>query len=379
MVFDTDTMRMAAGWTKGGLKLEGGAISGGNDVFPSFVGEAVFTNAAEPGWADADGSFREPRIAEDEAYPPLGPLPKAQAHYEGLYAHGDQVVLRYTVGEDSILEMPALENGVITRTIQGTFSNAAAMVLAKSEGAPEIRVIGADLKPRTVSGRIVLRIPAGSTHFKIAYGRGDVSDQLEDLTSYTRGGPSRFPETVITKGELAKDDGASAYLLDRLTLPYQNPYGMKMRIGGFDFFTSDPSRAAVCTWEGDVWVVSGIDEGFETLKWKRFAAGGHETLGLTIVDDVIYTVGDDQITRYHDLNGDGEADYHENFNNDWELTTSFHEFCFDLQRGPDGDFYFAYGSPVLGGGLSFSRMSRHHGSIVRVSQDGSVMERYATG
>ena len=82
---------------------------------------------------------------------------------------------------------------------------------------------------------------------------------------------------------------------------------MKMRIGGFDFF-SDSSKAAVCTWDGDVWVVSGIDEKLENLTWKRIAAGGHETLGLTIVDDMIYTVADDQITRYHDLNGDGEID-----------------------------------------------------------------------
>ena len=379
IVFDADTMRMAAGWTKGGLQLKGGPISGGNDVFPLFVGEALFTNAAAPGWAKKDGSLHEPRIAEDGAYPPLGPLPKTQAHYRGLYAHGDKVVLRYTVGKDSILEMPALENGVITRTIQGTFSRPATMVLAKVDGAPKIRIFGADLMPTTGKDGIVLQIPAGRTHLKIAYGNGVISANLEDLTLYTKGGPSRFPETVTTKGEIAQDDGTSAYLLDRLTLPYENPYGMKMRIGGFDFFTSDPSRAAVCTWDGDVWIVSGIDEKLEKLQWKRFAAGGHETLGLTIVDDVIYTVGDDQITRYHDLNGDDEADYHENFNNDWELTTSFHEFCFDLQRAPNGDFYFAYGSPVLGGGLSFSRMGRHHGSIIRVSKDGSEIERYATG
>ncbi|NIP98008.1 MAG: hypothetical protein GWO24_33105, partial [Akkermansiaceae bacterium] len=72
-------------------------------------------------------------------------------------------------------------------------------------------------------------------------------------------------------------------------------------------------------------------------------------------------------------------DFYENFNNDWELTSGFHAFCFDLQTGPDGSFYFAFGSPVRGGGRSFERMSRHHGSILRVSKDGSRLERYATG
>ena len=376
VAFDADTMRMVAGWTAGGLTLKGLPFTGGHGQFPSVDGEKVFTNSATPGWASADGSFAEPRKPEDGAYPPLGPLPKAHAYYKGLYVHGDRVVLKYTVNGDEVLEMPALEDGVITRTIQGTFSEPAIISLSTQEG--EISASGGVIF-KTEDGRTVLKIPAGKQHIKIAYATKLTSAELEDLTPFTKGGPARYTETVTTKGELAKDDGSAAYLLDRLTVPYKNPYGIQMRIGGFDFFTSDPSKAAVCTWDGDVWIISGIDDSLENLIWKRFASGGHETLGLCIVDDVIYTVADDQITRYHDLNGDGEADFYENFNNGWELTSGFHAFCFDLQTGPDGDFYFAFGSPVRGGGRSFERMSRHHGSIIKVSKDGSELERYATG
>ncbi len=375
VAFDADTLRMAAGWTGGGLKLVGLPFTGAHGQFPSAGGPKVFTNPASPGWADASGTFDEPRQPEDGAYPPLGPLPKSHAHYKGLYVHGDKVVLRYTVGGSEVLEMPALEAGVITRTIQGDFSKPAVVSL----GTGEIAVAATSGKiSRNADGRTVLAIPAGKQHLKIAYAAALPSEALEDLTALTRGGPARFPKTVTTRGELAKESDA-AYVLDRLTLPYQNPYGVQMRVGGFDFFTSDPGKAAVCTWDGDVWIVSGIDDTLEELVWKRFASGGHETLGLRIVDDVIYTVADDQITRYHDLDGDGEADFYENFNNDWELTSGFHAFCFDLQTGPAGDFYFAFGCPVRGGGRSFERMSRHHGSIIRVSKDGSKMERYATG
>ena len=161
-------------------------------------------------------------------------------------------------------------------------------------------------------------------------------------------------------------------------MPYNNPLESRMRLGGFDFF-ADGTTAAVCTWDGDVWIVEGIDEDLEDITWKRFATGQHEPLGLKIVDDVIYTVADNQITRYHDLNDDGEADYYENFNNDWDLTSGFHAFCFDLHTDPQGNFYFAFGSPVRGGGRSFERMGRHHGSILKVSKDGSKLTRYATG
>ena len=60
-----------------------------------------------------------------------------------------------------------------------------------------------------------------------------------------------------------------------------------------------------------------------------------QSLGLRIVEGKIYVLGRDQITRLHDLNGDGEADFYENFNNDVHVTSGFHEFAFDLQTDAD--------------------------------------------
>ena len=51
VVFDGDTLRMAAGWTKGGLKLEGLPFTGSHGRFPSHAGEKVFVTQAVPGWA----------------------------------------------------------------------------------------------------------------------------------------------------------------------------------------------------------------------------------------------------------------------------------------------------------------------------------------
>ena len=77
------------------------------------------------------------------------------------------------------------------------------------------------------------------------------------------------------------------------------------------------------------------------LTWRRVAAGLFQPLGLKIVDGEIYVMGRDQITHLHDLNGDGEADFYENFNNDVTVAPAFHEFAFDLQQDAAGNFYFA--------------------------------------
>lgn len=239
-------------------------------------------------------------------------------------------------------------------------------------------------------GRTVLKVPASSTPrtVKIVYWNGSEADvakaadalkswpQGEDVSVHTKGGPRRWKETVETKGRLGSDD--KAYAVDTLTMPEINPYNAWFRPGGFDFF-SDGTRAAVSNWSGDVWVVSGIDETLQKLTWQRVATGIYNPLGLKIVKDQIYVLGRDQITRLVDLNGDGEIDFYENFNNDSEVTWNFHEFAFDLQTDKKGNFYYAKGGPVRNGGRGFERIAAHHGSILKIAPDGSKLERYSTG
>jgi hypothetical protein len=393
VVFDADTMRMAAGWTEGGLILRGLPYDGAHAPYPGHVGERLWTMPAQPGWAKGS-AITDPR---EGAYPPLGPLPKDWAHYKGLYRHGDKVVLSYTVGEAKVLEGVSLEGSAIARTFEIDNNPGLTLVLAEApEGSKVIGPLAATLgseNPVLVSalkapansafeirdGLLTFRIGAAdSCLFKISFSRGGKTQPMapQPLKPYTEPGPRIWPEVASTKGELGSDD--KPYTIDRVTLPFTNPWDTRVRIGGMDFF-ADGSSAAVSTWDGDVFIVRGIDDKMENLTWQRFASGGHETLGLKIVNDVIYTVADDQITRYHDTNGDGEADFYENFNNDWDLTTGFHAFCFDLHTDMAGNFYFAFGGPVRNGGGSFMRVGLHHGSVIKVSKDGSRMTRYASG
>jgi len=192
-----------------------------------------------------------------------------------------------------------------------------------------------------------------------------------DLEPLTHGGSPRWPEKLVTHGRLGTNDGP--YTIDTLTEPASNPWHSWMRFGGIDFYP-DGKRAALCTWNGDVWIVSGVDGDLANLTWQRIATGLFQPLGLQIVDGEIYVLGRDQITRLRDLNGDGEADFYENFNNDCMTSEHFHEFALDLKYAPDGNFYYikcaCHGLPAS---------HPHHGTLMRVSRDGSKLEVVARG
>lgn len=412
VVFDADTMRLAGGWTDDGLILDGLPFTGGHGTFPKHEGDPTFRLQAMPGWAKGD-SLADPREGQ---YPPLGSLPKDWAHYTGLFVNGDHVTLSYTVGKSKVLETPSLiandKGPIIVRSLE-IERDGTPLTLALCDVLPTTTTIEGNVAVAGYSGRdvatvvgiggmptdgklvvkdnvLTLTLPAaeGKSAFDIRYWRGPIlsaegmtaavtEKSAVDFAALTKPGPAKWTEEIVTKGDISKDDKA-AYVLDRITVPYQNPYGADMEIGGFDFF-KDGTTAACSTWDGEIWIVKGIDDDLDKLEWKRFATGLHEPLGLKIVDDVIYTVADDQITRFHDTNNDGEADYYENFNNDWDLTSGFHAFCFDLHNDPEGNFMFSFGSPVRPGGGSFERMSRHHGKVLKVSKDGSKLDIYASG
>jgi hypothetical protein len=410
LCFDTNLCRVAAGWTGGFLKLMGTPFEGTHrppeQSRPAIQGELRFKTLPGPGWARGE-DFKDPRSE------PYVPLPAEWARYRGLYVNGSRVVFSYTVGACPVLELPGFEQAgsawAFSRTFRlGPSSTPMTLLVCEGEGAgsaprapgdPEnVTVLGGvavGLGPGAPAGaaleiaggaRIHLKLPplGASTLVRVLIGSGKQADlpafarflraPVEDPETLTHGGPARFEKAVETRGVLGKEDGP--YAVDTLTLPDDNPWHSWIRIGGFDFFSD--GRAAVSTWNGDVWVVSGIDDTLAKLTWKRIATGLFQPLGLRIVKDQIYVLGRDQITRLQDLNGDGEADFYENFNNQCGVTPNFHEFALDLQTDPQGNFYFAKGAPLLGT-LEWDPISSHSGCMLKVSKDGSALEVFATG
>lgn len=170
-------------------------------------------------------------------------------------------------------------------------------------------------------------------------------------------GKSRWP-TLTTRGQRGPDTDFLA--VDTLTLPYDNPAKALLFASGVDF-TPD-GAGYVCTIHGDVWRVTGIDDGLRELKWQRYATGLFQPLGLKVRDGKVFVLGRDRITRLHDENGDGEADFYENFHDGIATSTGGHDYVTCLETDATGNFY--YTDPL---------------GLHRVSADGSRQELLATG
>ncbi len=353
--FDPVLLRIAAVWT--GPFINFPTEKDGVEGFPTAAGKLLFANPATPGW----GNPKDPRPV------PYGPLPRELGHWRGLYIHGKKVVLSYTVGAAEILELHGFEKGSFTRTIQ--VSNAAApLTVLVGPASVDAGVTGDGATLRKHDGRTELEISHEGT-FKLSLPKADVAP-AEDLRALTMGGPARWAERVVTKGVLGREPGA--YQVDTLTLPFENPWDSYLRLTALDFLPD--GRAVVATLDGDIWIISGIDEKLETLSWKRFAAGLYQPLGLRVVNGAIYVLGRDQITRLADLNGDGEADFYENFNNDCMVGPNYGEYAMDLQVGPGGDFYY-----TKAGAMGAAGATPHNGCVLKVAKDGSKLEVVALG
>ena len=369
-LFDSENLKFSSA-TTGGVALDntpwGGKHGQQNKVRSNKGG--IFSNASGAGWAGPGGKFVDKRTT-----------PGHGNHYymdfNGYYRHGNRIILDYTVQETRILDSVVGDPDGLIRTLT-VAPHKQSLTTILAEGDAAITCSGAQLQKNDGLTSLVIAPFKETTTTTIRYGEGTITDS-KPLTTFLTGGPLLYPETFTVKGELGSDK--DTWSVDTIPLPPyedQNPYRMKIRTADFDFF-SDGNRAAICTWDGDVWIASGIKD-FGEITWKRFATGLFEPLGLRIVDDVIYVNGRDAIYTLHDLNDDNEADHYKIFNNDVLITDSFHEFSFGLQTDKDGNFYFAKAAPVNAGGRGFSKIVPHNGTVIRVSKDGYKLDVIGTG
>jgi mono/diheme cytochrome c family protein len=422
--YDLQTLRSPGAWVEGFLDLSRTQhVQQRGEGNPTPEGRVL---AGLEGY----GFGHEQRLQLPEgARPPRGLLPTDWLDYHGHYVHGDAVVLAYAIDGREVLERPGVDRAsglpALTHRLR-IGPGAAPLVLALGRVGEEARVMtsawpaAAELRearsilavdggsplpaayvpggpfvaaalvdgPGSLAlqeGHLTLRIePSREAHeyfiiralgsserewraFKLLVDSRRAEPPPPSPTTLTVGGPARWEGELVTQGKLGRP--LNGYALDTLTLPAENPWNAWLRTSALDFF--EDGRAAVCTLGGDVWIVSGIDAELEELRWRRFAAGMFEPLGLRVVDDVVYVTCRDRITRLHDLNGDGEANFYESFFADPDVSTNFHAFNFDLQTDAEGRFYYAKSGQYTDFALP--------GAVLQVARDGRRHAVWCTG
>ena len=198
---------------------------------------------------------------------------------------------------------------------------------------------------------------------------------VEDVEAFwsRRAGGTLGRWQFVTHGFRARKAILSAYAVDTVALPEENPFKAWMRRRRRSIFSPTAAQRsqplAVMSGSFPDWTIHPANE----VKWKRFATGLYEPLGLKIVNDQIYVLGRDQITRLYDFNNDGEADFYENFCNAWVASPAPHGFNLDLQVDSAGNFYFG------NCGNSAPLNVRMQQSLLKVSKYGETCEVFATG
>jgi hypothetical protein len=364
---------------------------------PSLEGkEQFFVNPAK--------AWRRPPSGEGEE---ARPLDRSEVDYQGLHLHGDQVLLTSEIlgGKVAEVSTEARRGGVVAVArhlrVEG-LSSPAWLTLAELPASPSIRVDDGVISATATDERgaahaVALRADEGEAVLEIR--GGDVIASLEagpawsgtvitwsgppdrldafrelagskppapDFDALRRPGPRRWGDPIETAGVLGDDDGASPFVLDTITVPHENAFNALFYIGAVDFFPN--GDAALATAHGDVWIVRGLDDRLDCVSWQRFATGLYQPLGLKVVDGKVIVLGRDQLTRLHDQNDDGEADFYESFNHDLIIQGVDHAFAMRLETDPEGNFYFL----KSGGGP-------HGSALIKVSADGSDLSVFARG
>ena len=376
MVYDHDTMSLATATTGGFVDWKGIAFDGSHGSHTSLTGERHLINPPGPGWST--GGFEDSRPIGKEGKP-YGPA--AGMKFEGTYLHGNKVILAASIHGTRVLELPGwLEYGatpVFTRTLNVADSTTPLRLRVAPDTVNAVLTGGGSLAKE--DGFWIATLPGGDRSV-LALSRLD-QDSLAalaktltplDLSPLTAGGPARWPQTVATTSVAGKED--AIFITDEFPLPVENPWQSWMRPGGFDF-TPDGKSAVVAMWNGDVWRVDGIAaKAPAELTWRRIASGLFQPLGVKFRGNDLVVTCRDQLARLRDLNDDGEIDFIECFNNDHQVTEHFHEFAMGLQTDAEGNFYYAKSARH-----ALDSVVPHHGTLLRVSADGSKTDILATG
>jgi glucose/arabinose dehydrogenase len=114
------------------------------------------------------------------------------------------------------------------------------------------------------------------------------------------------------------------------------PAAAEMMITGMAWLNE--KDLAVCTWLGEIYIVVNASGPVGDAKYRRFARGLNEPLGLTVHEGRMFVVQKGELTEIADTNEDGEADLFRCINDDWGYSGNYHSYSFGPLMPAENEF-----------------------------------------
>ena len=379
LAYDMDLCRVACAWSGGFLTEESLASmsyhqpkkkkGGGQKKLPSPVGTPIFANGLYPG-VQLGGAplLRDPRpVGKDPGEIGRGALPDGMARWGWVMPFGEQLGVSYHLGGTLVMELPfAVGPGIVAREISVSPHPEEALSLVLGTGHCAIRgkPEGAELLVRDGVQILVLARSEEESEFTVVQSAEPIPDGVWGDVQKPEGKyREHWSEEIVTRGRLGTAE--AAYVVDHIGLPTDNPWRRNVRPSGIDFFPD--GRAVVVTFDGDVWIASGLDGGLGSISWRRIAAGLHEPNEVRVgAEGEIFVFGRGGITRLDRLLGSGEVRMYKNHCSDFWQSADTRDFAHSMAIDAGGAFF------ISKGGQQNDFPSMHSGRALKVAPDGRV-------
>ena len=431
--WDPDLLRVAGWWENGFVEMKGMAsysyhpdraknkVSPGSKSLPRIIGTPRLVTSLLPGWSAGENPLRkDPRKpAPSPNQKGLGALPLSVGKWKGLYRTSDKVVLSYEVagipieenfdsGKDARAQTLCRNIHTRKKTTQplhlliGEIENYHAIrydkekkmtIVQHDEDSNFVTALGYISPTKTLKihspnkRHLYLTIPKDTspTMLKLVIWQGELSN-LAALPYLTT---NQIPDVPLKQGgmtlwedfelrelpEPEKTNSANKALsvqVEKIPLPLPNQWKRNFRPASITKWLR--GTHAVVTFDGDVWLMIEAElKGKRQIKWKRYASGLHEPLSIEFLEDQLYVFTRNGIIRLQDFNNDYEADFYENFSNQFTQTTETREYANSLDVLPDNKGFI-----IVKGGIQAGSRGVQNNHMVHIAMDGTATT-YAHG
>jgi azurin len=356
---DGDTGEHFAHVVKGkGLNIEKGIcvkLGNGHELSACFDPQSLSYRAVwENGWINFQpfrwGSSRGANVDGNIWFSmPKAEMPKG-GEYLGLHRFGKRVVFEYQIGNIKILDEPWAGKDAFYRRID--LLNPVSQLSLPCKGIEEaIKVEVLDSKgiekAEWKEGELVLSNVSLGARLIIRISKGKKPEKVDSVIAHLKSErkvEKRWNDVLKAPGKLGKLN-SSQYVVDTLSVPYENPYKTVMQLTSMAFLPN--GNALVATLPGDIWLVKGITDDLKQVTWQRYATGFNQPIGIHVDKDGIFVLDRCQISILHDTNGDEEVDHYEKYANDFGGFDRSHTHTFGLHRTKDKSFHFIQWTSVF--------------------------------